>query len=59
MGIKMNQASLGNKWSGVNVKTTLLPDALQAAGVGLHRGGVLHHLVHGHDQEGQIELSKH
>lgn len=52
-------ASLGNKWSGVNVKTTVLPDALQAAGVGLHRGGVLHHLVHGHHQEGQIELSKH
>lgn len=47
------------EWCEKEEKTTLLPDALQTAGVWLHRGRMLHHLVHGHDQEGQIELSKH
>lgn len=31
---------------------------LQAAGVRFQGGGVLHHLVHGDDQEDEIELSK-
>lgn len=33
-------------------------DILQSARVGFQGGGVLHHLVHGDDQEDEVELSK-